>query len=769
MKKIRASVLSAVLSAAVLMNTFTVYASAAGDISVTTAPVTVSDIDMGVTDDELLLGYFENSLYGVGGGISTFAIGGSSSLRGDSRTIYNTLKSMAQNIAAGNDSTASYEFDFTYTCEEIGLTGTINQSTLGTAVRNMTDSYDISFVVGCLLRDCPYEFYWFDKSAGYQYSSSASVSGSQVTIKYTVSFKVGSEYRGSSEFTVDTSVTSAASSAASNAQAIVSSNSGKSDLERLKAYKDKICELVSYDNDAADNINTSGYVVDPWQVIHVFDKDSSTNVVCEGYAKAFQYLCDLDGGLTCYSVSGTMSGGTGSGPHMWNIVTYEEKNYLVDVTNCDDGSIGSPDELFMKDMTKVTSCSKYSRKIGSTTITFTYDDDTKEYFGDYILNLDSDYVNEGGNAVEAEGSLFTNEAATSAVAATGVDVYVNGAKLKGSTPVDYKSTALYAKTEADGKYVAVITTTNRMPTVTNGKVVADKAAKDYAKASVKGKKITVTAGKRTGTAYLWLLDIDNKRVVWSASAKINVKGAASAVAIYDTASPATGAKPLKAGVVGSQSTSEKFYFSSTIKDASKGVPNTLAADLEYTVVADSKNKVALVVNYSPGNSFFTVTAPKLNPVNNKIKTVSGKVIVTNVQSGKKATITITVGNDILATEASIKTGYATLIDEKGDVSKVDIAPTLNDSFIPSTNKVSVAVLSGDAVFEKTKLKTAKSKSFSAKLQSNGAGYRIRITNSGAKQPAPAVVYLVATNAAKKTTYYKVAAITAGGEVTAVNT
>ncbi len=768
MKNVKASVVSAMLSAALLVNSFTVYASAAGGLSVTTTPVTISDIDMGVTDDELLLGYFENSLYGVSGGISTFARGGSSSLTGDSKTIYDTLKKMAENIAAGDESSAVYAFDFTYTFSEMGLSSSPTQAQFNTAVQNMADSYDISFVVGCLLRDCPYEFYWFDKSAGYQYSTSASASGSQVTITYTVSFKVGSEYKGSSDFAVNTSVTSAASSAASNAQSIVNSYSGRSELERLTAYKEKICELVSYDDDAAANLNTSGYGVDPWQVIHVFDKDTSTNVVCEGYAKAFQYLCDLDGGLTCYSVSGTMSGGTGAGPHMWNIVTYNEKNYLVDVTNCDEGTIGCPDELFMKDMTKVTSCSKYSRKIGSTTITFTYDSDTKEYFGDYILNLDTDYVNDGGNTGETEGSLFTNEGATSAVASTGVDVYVNGTKTKGDTPVDYKSAVLYAEHEADGKYTAVITTTNKLPTVTSGKVIVDKEAKDYAKASVKGNKVTVTAAKRTGTVYLWLLDIDNKRVVWSASAKINVKGASSAVGIYDTASPAAGTKSLKSGTVGSGTTSGKFYFGSTIKDAAKGVANTLASDLTYTVVADAKNKVALTVNYTAGNNYFTVTAPKLTPEKNKVKTISGKVTVTNVQSGKKATITITVGNDILDTEASVKTGYATLIDEKGDVSKVDIEPTLNDEFIPSTNKVSVMVLSGDAVFDGKKLKTAKSKSFAAKLQTKGAGYRVRITNSGAKQPASAVVYLVATDAAKKTTYYKVASITAGGTVTAIN-
>ena len=33
---------------------------------------------------------------------------------------------------------------------------------------------------------------------------------------------------------------------------------------------------------------------------------------------------------------------------MWNIVTMEDgKHYIVDVTNCDEGSVGAPDHLFL--------------------------------------------------------------------------------------------------------------------------------------------------------------------------------------------------------------------------------------------------------------------------------------------------------------------------------------------------------------------------------------------------------------------------------------
>ncbi len=43
-----------------------------------------------------------------------------------------------------------------------------------------------------------------------------------------------------------------------------------------------------------------------------------------------------------------MRGGTGrTNPHMWNIVTIGDGNYLVDVTNSDDGTAGERGGLFM--------------------------------------------------------------------------------------------------------------------------------------------------------------------------------------------------------------------------------------------------------------------------------------------------------------------------------------------------------------------------------------------------------------------------------------
>ena len=368
-------------------------------------------------------------------------------------------------------------------------------------------------------------------------------------------------------------------------------------------------------------------------------------------------------------------------------------------------------------------------------------------------------------------TLYTDADCKTAVTDAGVFAYVNGTKTKGDNAVDYKSVKLYAKEAATGKYVAVVTAENKQPTIdSKGKVVSDAAVKNIAKASVKDQTVTITAGKQTGTVYVWLFDMDTtkKRANSVASAKVTMKGATSSIVIGGSDVKATD-KTLKTGVVGSGLESEKFYFIGAIKDAAKDVPNTLATDLTYTVVADSKNKIALTVNYDAKNNYFTVTAPSLEKdTKGKVKTASGKVTVTNVESGKKVSLTIVVGNDITATANEIKTGYATLIDEKGDVSKIDVTPTLSDSKIVTTNKVSVVVLDGEAAFnDKAKLTTAKSKTFGAKLQATETGYRVRLTNSGAKadKQADGVVYLVVTDAAKKTTYHQIATATKAGSVT----
>jgi hypothetical protein len=152
----------------------------------------------------------------------------------------------------------------------------------------------------------------------------------------------------------DTTKLAAAKTTAQNALTVVNDHASESDYDKLVSYRQFICDAVEYNQAAVENKDTP--YGDPWQLIWAFDNNSATNIVCEGYSKAFKYLCDLSTfqhDIQCYIATGNMGGGTGAGGHMWNVVTMDDgANYLVDVTNCDTGSIGAPDKLFLKGVSK---------------------------------------------------------------------------------------------------------------------------------------------------------------------------------------------------------------------------------------------------------------------------------------------------------------------------------------------------------------------------------------------------------------------------------
>ena len=221
-------------------------------------------------------------------------------------------------------------------------------------------------VVTALMMDLPYEMYWFGKS----------LSGSLAASGYTISLKVARDFRGSNEYT--TNIPNVPN-AVRVAKSVVSSNGGKGDYEKLEAYKDYICAHNTYNSAAASGQYDGN---NPWELLWVFDNDPSTNVVCEGYSKAFKYLCDLTKEQYGWygSVEARLTTGSAGGPHMWNTVSFHGGNYLVDVTNCDGGF-----DLFMRGTTSQTAGSSYW--IGN--IYYTLDDDTKSVYTRTELTLSS--------------------------------------------------------------------------------------------------------------------------------------------------------------------------------------------------------------------------------------------------------------------------------------------------------------------------------------------------------------------------------------------
>ncbi len=334
-----------------------------------------AEISEGLPDNnELLKMYIEKIFYGDG--VSLYADYGASHLEGGALAIYNFIKSKIEKIASGES--VRTEFDYV-------------------PATPYTDSdafyKDVDAAIDHLMVDMPAEFYWYDKTVGYLRGLSGEVvNGVTSWTKCTLTFEVSKDYvkvggetvtknvNGTNKtYSIETDNTkiAAAKAAVANAKAIADECAGLTDYEKIVKFNKEICALTDYNYSAADNDNTP--YGNPWQLVWVFDGDPSTNVVCEGYAKAFQYLCDLTG-VECYTVTGVMRGGTGAGGHMWNVVVMDdEKSYLVDITNCDgeEGassvSIGYPDKLLLKGASQSSAqgCS-FSNLSG---LTYTYDAD----------------------------------------------------------------------------------------------------------------------------------------------------------------------------------------------------------------------------------------------------------------------------------------------------------------------------------------------------------------------------------------------------------
>lgn len=276
---------------------------------------------------------------------------GASVFDGSAYGVYSELKGVVADIASGEVGStvitlsAALEWDK----EELGIDSedtltTGDKTAIKEAAGDMMHMYLL-----CLMEDCPYELYWFDKAQGMAWAYSSYMDGDTVGIKnITIILYVSGDYQAEDNTAVDASGVERAKAAAANAKTIVEAHADESDMEKLISYKDEICSLVSY----ASGTSTSG---DISQLVYVFDGDSSTNVKCEGYAKAFQYLFQLSSfeaeDAACYSPGGYMGSSynpsNSAANHVWNVVTLDGVNYLADLTNSDNGMVGQNGNLFM--------------------------------------------------------------------------------------------------------------------------------------------------------------------------------------------------------------------------------------------------------------------------------------------------------------------------------------------------------------------------------------------------------------------------------------
>lgn len=315
------------------------------------------------------------------------------------RAVYDQLVPEIQKIAAGQGSSSAFSLgiQMTFTKEELGIEGDMlvrgddgqyhfSEETGAAIEKAVNEVMDMDMLLNQLLAHHPYELYWFDKSfseGAIRVKYSYGTDGQQTVMvgDFVIMMAVSQDYAVTDAatqqyylYSPDTAKTGAASAAAAKAAEVVAANQDKGTYGKLVAYREYITKAVDYNFDVA---NTANYPYgNPWQLIYVFDENPDTNVVCEGYSKAFKYLCDLtwtgsDPEVKCYLAVGKMDGDA----HMWNVVSIGGANYLTDITNCDSGTFGAPDQLFLCGVRGGVD-SGYIADLTGGAVTYVYDKET---------------------------------------------------------------------------------------------------------------------------------------------------------------------------------------------------------------------------------------------------------------------------------------------------------------------------------------------------------------------------------------------------------
>jgi len=311
------------------------------DKGTVTAPKTVEkhhNVKLDKTNDELAQAYIDH-VFGKNASLKKRSFNYASLLEGRPLDLYNSLHTEVERIAAGQRNEAIFHFNFEFTTEELGLTD------LSDWDLDYDRSYallEVDTVIDVLLQACPYDLYWFGKTEGYKCPLKGSSSGNTFYLDLTIQMTVAEDYRAANgdKYHVDTTYGQSAINARGTALQIIEENKNRDDVSKLRNYVNTICQLTDYNDAAASEENPTR--LNPWQMIWVFDNNPDTKVVCEGYSKAFQFLCDnttfQSNEIYALSVTGFGGSPNDCDKHMWNVVHMDDgKFYHVDVTFFDSG------------------------------------------------------------------------------------------------------------------------------------------------------------------------------------------------------------------------------------------------------------------------------------------------------------------------------------------------------------------------------------------------------------------------------------------------
>ena len=317
-------------------------------------------------------------------------------LSGPDRIAYDQLIDRALAVADGRETNTVVRIPASvlmpgkngYTARELGVSSLIDEKGTGISEEALNAfaklaTPDMTKVMTCLYNDYSSAFYW---NYGFGWMSDGiRVSGGLLSISnYYVYLMVAPGYQNTRaedpQTVFNPSKVQRAQQARSNALRIVDRYAGKTDYEKVDGYRKEICDLVEYDYNAVE-IGVDEATIDPWRIVNVFDGDRSTDAVCEGYARAFQYLVSQSSFRSSYMQSILVTGWMDGGDHMWNVVTMDDgKNYLVDVTNCDEN--GDERSLFLK-----AARGSYSAGYTVDDVFYTYEDEVKDLYGNKVLTL----------------------------------------------------------------------------------------------------------------------------------------------------------------------------------------------------------------------------------------------------------------------------------------------------------------------------------------------------------------------------------------------
>ena len=351
-------------------------------------------------------------------------------LTGRDRIAYWKLRNMGAEVAAGKRASTTLRLTIDdlgvnssrrYSAGDLGISSILSNGRISEAALNKMAgliSVDLQAVNAAIGDDCPYEFYWSNGSLELNNSVQVSADTGNKYIWFTtksMEFRVApSPFYAAGSYTVDTAVTGAAVRAVSNADSIINQARSMSDRNKLQYYKDRIIALSDYNYYAAENADVFYENQNPWQIVYVFDGNPDTKVVCAGFARAFEYLCDRTtfNNNTIYAIYVT---GTTGGPHAWNIVHMDDgRNYLVDITNSLPGGIGSDGSLFLRGVASGSINSGYVLTTARQNITYYYDDATRKAYNSGELILSAHSYGAADGHTHTYGSWIVTRSATSA-------------------------------------------------------------------------------------------------------------------------------------------------------------------------------------------------------------------------------------------------------------------------------------------------------------------------------------------------------------------